>query len=139
MAQLTTPQVQEFTNDLDRIAVALGALRQAGKLGNGHTLTEDQKEEILICQIKLFRSSSKFLAKAILLEGELIKDQMDALRKASASIDRTLDRVKSVQRIVDFSAITISVATAVATGNILVVGSSLNNLLTEIAEINRQL
>jgi hypothetical protein len=40
---MTEPQLLEFTNDLDRVAVAIGTVRQNAKLGSGQTLTQANK------------------------------------------------------------------------------------------------
>jgi hypothetical protein len=133
---MTELRILEFMNDLDKIAVAIGTLRQNGELGNGQELTREQQDDLLICQIKLLRTSASYSAQAISLNVDSIKEPLERLSRAAATMEDTLARIATVQEVIDFSAVAIGVAAAVASGDILSVATTLNKLLDSISKIN---
>ena len=137
MNVMNAPQLQEFSDDLDKIAVAMGAIRQNEKLGNGNPISEQEQDELLISQIKILRASARFSAAIVVLESSQIKTQLDALKSASAEMEKTLSKMKTVQDVIDFSTLAVTVAMEVVGGDITGVSASLDKLLGSIKEINK--
>jgi|SRR5882762_10484174 len=134
---MNASQIQEFSNDLDKIAVAIGTLRQNGKLGTGQVISSPEKDDLLISQIKILRASARFSAQMIVLSGSQIKGQLDELRSAAAVMDKTLSKIKTVQDVISLSALTVNVATEVVKGDITGLAGSLEKLLTSIHSIDK--
>jgi hypothetical protein len=133
MAQLSSGQAIEFSDDLDTIGLAIGTIRQGGVLSNGQSLTSQQKDYLLSCQIQLLRSSATFSTQAITLNGDTIKDQLTGLAAAAKTIDRALARIQETQKIMDIAAAAVGVVSSVATGNGVSVAESLEKLVGEIS------
>jgi hypothetical protein len=79
------------------------------------------------------RSSALFYAKAITLNAEKIKNQLDGLRAASKTIDDSLNSIKDAQKVIDIAGLALNVASSVASGNVLTVSESLGKLLQNIS------
>jgi len=138
MKMMSGRQLQEFTNDLDRIAVSIGVLRQSGRLGNETTLSKEEKDELLLAQIKILRASAKFAALAVVENDHRLSDQLQDLKNATQTLDKTLSKLKSVQDVIDFSTLTLKVAEQVITGDVAGISSSLDKLLTRIRQVNHR-
>jgi hypothetical protein len=132
MTTLTAAAAIEFADDLATIVLAISNLHKKNST-YWELLTSQQKDYLLNCQIQLMRSSALFYAKAITLNAEKIKNQLDGLRAASKTIDDSLNSIKDAQKVIDIAGLALNVASSVASGNVLTVSESLGKLLQNIS------
>ena len=136
MKSLTEPELKEFIDDLDRIAVSIGIIRQRGNMDANHPLTTADTDALLLEEIKILRASARVTAQNITFNVVCIRTQLDALKTATLSMDKTLSRIKSVQAIIDFSTLTIKIADDFVSGDAIAFSASVDKLLVTISTLN---
>jgi hypothetical protein len=130
MGQVSSTRMQEFANDLSAVGYALGKIGQKGVLGSWQSLTSDQRDYLLSCQVELLRSAATITAQGITLEDANFKNLLDDLQDVATAVSQTLNRVAEIQDVMNIATTALTLASAVAAGNTAGISSSLERLLS---------
>ncbi len=128
MATLSLEDARNIANSLRTLSSRLGDYR----FKNWDNLSESERSRIESLEWTLLNYSSDMTATAIEIATSNIQEQVSNIRAATDKLNGIIDKINDARKVIAIATKGVTLAAAIATGNIIAIKEAADKLLDEI-------